>query len=546
MLQVSNSLSLAPATVVVAPSSGAAAGAFSSALAAAAVADIGPLSDPVMTALELPLRQNDAETGKFLPDAASFLPGGLTLIRDDRSLPAAVDAPLLAETNFPVGDGRTHLDIDGGNRATVAATPTAAALNEASAPLATIGRSPRDAKEAPNVKEAGQIDGAENAGSNRASAAVNPAVAALNPASAPLATMGRSSRDAKEAPQDEAPQDKEAALLNGPDQPIPSATVAISILPAIPVISLPTAAARDEVPVDASLGVNIATASAPGVLENTTISVATAIAAAERLSPLGVRTQAVLALPVFQLPADPRIVLVQSGQRVQASVGAIANRPAIAGPVGQTIASPAPTTLTSEAAFQGPPAAILAPLIGVPQPAAHAFAAGIAAAVARAPRDSDAMPVAAAIGASPPLATGASADVRIDHAPLDMRKDDWSRALLDRIDAVRDIADARDSRIRLIPDALGKIDIALRQHGDTLHVHFTADVAATRSLLADAQPRLAELAEARGLRLGQSAVDGGQGQEPRRQPQPATVSLPTQRRDSAASEDMADSDQRIA
>lgn len=191
-------------------------------------------------------------------------------------------------------------------------------------------------------------------------------------------------------------------------------------------------------------------------------------------------------------------------------------------------------------------------LIGVPQPAARAFAAGIAAAGRGRsdPRIGD--------GATPPAANLPSTTIdRIDVAaaagtdstPLDTRRDQWPRHLIDRIEALRDAADANDTRIRLVPAALGKIDVALRQQGDTLHVHFSADVAATRTLLAEAQPRLAELAQERGLRLGQTGVDGGanggQTQDQRRaQPAPPVPLTPAR----AAPADDADTitDRRIA
>ncbi len=93
--------------------------------------------------------------------------------------------------------------------------------------------------------------------------------------------------------------------------------------------------------------------------------------------------------------------------------------------------------------------------------------------------------------------------------PLDTTREDWPQRLIDRVEAARDAANAADTRIRLVPEALGKIDIALRQEGSTLHVHFTAEQAATRDLLNDAQPRLAELAAARGLQLGEAGVGAG-------------------------------------
>ena len=94
-------------------------------------------------------------------------------------------------------------------------------------------------------------------------------------------------------------------------------------------------------------------------------------------------------------------------------------------------------------------------------------------------------------------------------APLDLRREQWPHAMIDRIEALRDAADATSTKIRVVPDALGPVEMSVRKDGDTLHVHFTADQAATRAILTDAQPRLAAIAEQRGLRLGGSTVDGG-------------------------------------
>ncbi len=200
--------------------------------------------------------------------------------------------------------------------------------------------------------------------------------------------------------------------------------------------------------------------------------------------------------PAADRPAVNPIIVVRPG-----SASAQPSSPArAAAPDASIPVSPAIPTL--------PPA----PVIGVAVPALRAFAAGIAATTARPPRllrDEDPL--------SAPLAPTGSADSaaqRLDPAPralppIDMRREDWTRALIDRIGAVHDVANARDTRITLVPDALGKIEVALRQDGDTVHVQFAADAPATRALLADAQPRLAELAEARGLRLGDASVSAG-------------------------------------
>lgn len=112
-------------------------------------------------------------------------------------------------------------------------------------------------------------------------------------------------------------------------------------------------------------------------------------------------------------------------------------------------------------------------------------------------------------------------------APLDMREDRWPDAMIERIDTLRDAANATDTRIRLIPDALGAIDVTVKTTGDTVHVHFNAEQAATRTLLADAQPQLTELAEARGLKLRQGAPgDAGAGSNASQQRAPTTPQTP--------------------
>ncbi len=132
-------------------------------------------------------------------------------------------------------------------------------------------------------------------------------------------------------------------------------------------------------------------------------------------------------------------------------------------------------------------------------------------------------------------------------APIDLRQDGWPSAMVDRIERLRDAVDATDTRIRLVPDALGVVDVEVKRDGDTVHVRFTAEQAATRALLQDAAPRLAEAAEARGLKLGQTAVGDGGSQPNGRQPQPGTPLIPTRPRSSADADADADvTDTRIA
>ena len=46
---------------------------------------------------------------------------------------------------------------------------------------------------------------------------------------------------------------------------------------------------------------------------------------------------------------------------------------------------------------------------------------------------------------------------------LDLTADTGLQHMIDRIETLRDAADATDTRVRLIPDALGSIDVAVRQ-----------------------------------------------------------------------------------
>lgn len=116
-----------------------------------------------------------------------------------------------------------------------------------------------------------------------------------------------------------------------------------------------------------------------------------------------------------------------------------------------------------------------------------------------------------------PHAVAAPTDVQ--QGVLDMRRREWVGQMVDHIDAMRDVSPSRETRLSLSPEALGKVDVSIRQDGDRIHVHFATETTAARQLLSDGQPRLSELAEARGVKLGQTSVDGGgPGQDSARQP----------------------------
>jgi flagellar hook-length control protein FliK len=119
--------------------------------------------------------------------------------------------------------------------------------------------------------------------------------------------------------------------------------------------------------------------------------------------------------------------------------------------------------------------------------------------------------------------------------------------MIEHIEALRDAGPVRDTRIRLAPDALGGVDVSIRHEGDRVHVHFTAETASARLLLTEAQPRLAELAEARGLKLGQTSVDGGStGQGAPDQRHDAAPRRPLAPASARTADAPADTDDRVA
>ncbi len=133
-----------------------------------------------------------------------------------------------------------------------------------------------------------------------------------------------------------------------------------------------------------------------------------------------------------------------------------------------------------------------------------------------------------------------------EQPPLDLSRGDWAGKMVDRIAAMRDAAEAADTRIRLAPENLGNVDVSIRRDGDRLHVHFTAENPAARQLLAEAAPRLAELAEARGVKLGQTSVDGGTGGQQQGAPHQPQSNQPARPASAMAGQLLSDRDDRVA
>ncbi|WP_433909568.1 flagellar hook-length control protein FliK [Sphingomonas yabuuchiae] len=184
------------------------------------------------------------------------------------------------------------------------------------------------------------------------------------------------------------------------------------------------------------------------------------------------------------------------------------------------------------------PAPILQP--GQSAPAIQLFGTAMRGEQSFDPRTTDRRKDDAALSVDPTTLTRADwltaapvvATTGAEQAPLDMTQHHWPQGMIDRIDRMREDAATADTRIQLSPDALGGIAVNLRQEDGATHIHFTADQAQTASMLADAQPTLARLAEEKGMRLGQTGVDmgqsgmGGERQAPPRRPDPVMPTRP--------------------
>lgn len=331
---------------------------------------------------------------------------------------------------------------------------------------------------------------------------------------------------------DRAPTDDEATTADDttPDQPLGqpvSGYLSVVLLP--PVVAGGGAADADAAPIVQTVAI-----AAPAILPRLPLKGAPA-----DVDPVAPKPVTLTEPPVsrrLSLKLDPAIEVIDAGR---ATAPTPADQPPVARPALKLVTRDLPPTVPLSAK----PEAVVAS--GTPQPAVHAFARAIALAQAKPTRLEAPTDVTDITTAAQAIAVADARPVVLAPRALDTTREDWPQRLIDRVDAARDAANAADTRIRLVPEALGKIDIALRQNGDTLHVHFTADQAATRDLLSQAQPRLAELAEARGLRLGQTGVDGGSSDQPRRQP---VANAPIANRSARAitAEEISASDDRIA
>ncbi|WP_197054286.1 flagellar hook-length control protein FliK [Sphingomonas sp. 37zxx] len=141
-----------------------------------------------------------------------------------------------------------------------------------------------------------------------------------------------------------------------------------------------------------------------------------------------------------------------------------------------------------------------------------------------------------------PIERSAALEAPAPLAPVATNDPAWMDAMIERIETLRDTAGARETRIRLTPDALGTVEVTIRETADGVQVQLTADTPAARTLLAEAAPRLTEMADARGLKLGQLDAGTGQSGDQRAPPEPQRA-RPNR---TASSEQAAEADERIA
>lgn len=221
-------------------------------------------------------------------------------------------------------------------------------------------------------------------------------------------------------------------------------------------------------------------------------------------------SQARTAVPDFapQVPADAGRHAADKALQPTAEGTAVSDKPQEHAASSANASAPEPNPRPTQAVAR--PAA--------PEPVQSSFAAMLTTATPE-PAPTRRRITLESMGApAEPLSQAGTVASLPDAAPINTRDSAWMDALIERIDLLRETGGADFTRIRLSPDALGTIEIQLGTEGEQVDVRFMAESEATRSLLADAAPRLQELAESRGLRLIQSGVDTGAGGNPRRDP----------------------------
>jgi len=129
------------------------------------------------------------------------------------------------------------------------------------------------------------------------------------------------------------------------------------------------------------------------------------------------------------------------------------------------------------------------------------------------------------------------------HRPVgDTGRAEWMQAMIDRIAEMPQAEGGRrDAQIRLVPDALGPVEVTIEQRQERLHVTLQAETPQARQLLSDAAPKLHELAEARGIRFAQTGFGSTDSQDRRQTPDQQQPATPLRPRSAAVADAATDS-----
>ena len=290
--------------------------------------------------------------------------------------------------------------------------------------------------------------------------------------------------------------DPALAWLMPPASPAASTPAAIALPTARVTSSLPQAPGEASLPVPSDTGA-VPTGSRgsaePAVPSGTgAVSTGSRSAAEPTVPPVAADPSAPISVdsrPAARTAVEPTALNARPEQPLRHAASAAP----VPTPIGAAVASSAPSQLS--------PVRRAADLIG---PAAFSQ---------EAPTDPTA-PVtsSASVAASTLAPTGhviAAHGSEAARSGVDLTRDPGLHRMIDHIERLRDGADAMDNRIRLVPDALGPVDVTVKRERDGIQVHFAAAEPAARQLLAEAAPRLTELAEARGVRIDRTTVDHG-------------------------------------
>ncbi len=316
--------------------------------------------------------------------------------------------------------------------------------------------------------------------------------------------------------------------------------------------ALPSASAQEQAPQARPPGVNLVAHDVTAPQHDAAIEAAplSALPVSDAGMPAGLQMPAGLASAGLTPPPRGQNTVAMPVVKAPDSMVAILSMPGSPSPAGPTSAIVMPANDVAAPTGTVQPGVSL-PM--APQPAAQAFAAAIFDAercspAAESNEHPDALGLAPIAGLlAPTTSVAVTATTSVQAQTLDLGVDGWMGTMIDRIETLQGEG-VREARIRLTPDALGSIDLAIHHDDDGIQVRITAETAQTRAILSDAAPRLADMAEARGLKLGSTQVDAGaagqQHRDTRRDEAPAALLRPAPAQ--SGDDDASSTDSRIA